>query len=256
MLFTFSLYISINKIVSSYENSINNDYSIVIVSTSPIIKSKILDIKNINIKKITHLKREKILKNLNRDISTGTYKLLEKKLPYFYTISLKKFPTSSKLLEIKNRLKKISGIKRVETFSKNHDNVYSLLLLVKTIVSVLFLSILVFTFLIMVDNVKIWFYEHQERLSIIKLHGGSIFYASKPIIKIALFSSIFSSLLVIALVYFLKNNLALILDIEILNIIIHHLNDYTIFEISLVFIISIILSFITVFGILIKHRLK
>jgi len=256
MLFTFALFISMNKIVKTYEKSINDDYSIVIVSSSPIIESNIKDIKNINIKTITHLKRENILKNLNSDISSGTYKLLKQKLPYFYTISLEKFPTSSKLQRIKKSLLKISGIKRVETFSKNHDSVYSLLLLVKTIIFILFICIIIFTFLIMVDNVKIWFYEHQQRLTIIKLHGGSIFYAANPIIKIAIFSSIFSSIVVILLVYSIINNLNLFLNIEILSIITSNLDKYTVLEISSIFILSFILSFITVFGILIKHRLK
>jgi cell division transport system permease protein len=256
MLFTLSLYISIDKIVTHYEQSINDDYSIILVSTSPIIESKLKEIKDINIKNITYLKKKNILKNIDEDLSASTYKLLEQKLPYFYTINLKQFPTSSKLKTIKEDLKKVSGIKRVETFSKNHDNVYSLLLLIKAIVSILFISIVIFTFLIMIDNVKIWFYEHQERLTIIQLHGGSVFYAASPIIKIAFYASIFSASLIVLLVYTFKENLDLILDIEIRNIITANLTTYTTFEIAIIFIISLILSFITVFGILLKHRLK
>jgi len=256
MLFTFSIYISISKIVSNYEKSINNDYSIIIVSSTPIIKSKIHDIKDINVKKITHLEREKILKNLNEDMSSGTYDLLVKKLPYFYTISLDKFPTSNKLSYFKVELEKISGIKSVETFSKNHDNIYSLLLLIKTIVSSLFICIIIFAFLIMLDNVKIWFFEHSNRLSVIKLHGGSIFYGANPIIKIALISSIFSSVFIALCIYFLKENLDLFLQIEVMNIITSNLTAYTALEIVSLFALSLVLSFITVFGILLKHRIK
>jgi cell division transport system permease protein len=256
MLFTLSLYISINKIVNNYENSINKDYSIIIVSTSPIIESKIKEISNINLKEIIYLKKEHILQNIDEDLSDNTYKLLEKKLPYFYTISLHKFPTSSKLKQIKSALNKISGIKKVETFSKNHDNVYSLMLLIKTIVFILFISIIIFTVLIMIDNVKIWFYEHKERLTIIQLHGGSVFYAANPIIKIALYSSIFSSTFVLSIIYLLKENLNIILSVEVLQLINNNLSAYTLLEISFIFLVSLILSFITVFGILLKHRLK
>ena len=256
MLFTFAIYLSISKIVTSYEKSINDDYSIVIVSTTPIIKSDITDISNINVKNITHLKRENILTSLSNEVSSGTYELLKKKLPYFYTISLDSFPTSSKLEKIKANLEKIKGIKRVETFSKDHDHVYSLLLLIKTIVASLFLSIIIFTFLLMINNVKIWFFEHQNRLSIIKLHGGSIYYGAKPIINIAILSSVLSSIFVILIVYILKENLHLFLKPELLNIISKNLTIFTNLEIASVFVISLLLSFITVFGILLKHRLK
>ncbi len=256
MLFTFAMYLSINKIVKSYETSINNDYSIILVSSTPIIKSNLTSLSGLDIKSINHLKRGKILQNFKDEVSTGTYKLLEKKLPYFYTINLDKFPTSSKLKEIKEKLEKIKGIKRVETFSKNHDNVYSLFLLVKSVVAILFLCIIIFTFLIMLNNVKIWFYEHSNRLSIIKLHGGSIYYGAKPIINIAIISSVLSSIFVILIVYFLKENLSEILQPELLNVVSKNLTDFTNLEIASVFIISLVISFTTVFGILLKHRLK
>jgi len=256
MLFTFAMYLSINKIVSSYESSINNDYSIIIVSSTPIIKSDLISKSNLNIRSITHLKRDKILQGFKNDVSTGTFALLEKKLPYFYTINLEKFPTSSKLKEMKKTLENIKGIKRVETFSKNHDNVYSLFLLVKSVVAVLFICIIIFTFLLMLNNVKIWFFEHSNRLSIIKLHGGSIYYGAKPIINIAILSSLISSIFVILIVYFLNENLSGFLKPELFKIVSKNLTDFTNLEIASVFFISLVISFTTVFGILLKHRLK
>jgi cell division transport system permease protein len=256
MLFTFALYISVSKIVLNYENSINNDYSIILVSSSPLIYSDVENIKDIDVKKIIYLNKDKILKNLGDDVSTETYELLQKRLPYFYTIHLNKFPTTAKLQTTKAKLKKISGIKRVETFSKNHDNMYSLLLLIQTIVSAFFISITIFTFLIILYNVKIWFYEYSNRLSIIMLHGGSIYYGAKPIIRIAFISSILSSVIVILIVYLFKNNIPLIVNKEIISVVIDNLTPYTKLEISLVFLLSIFISYITVFGVLIKHRLK
>lgn len=256
MLFTFAIYISMSKVVSHYEISINNDYSIVIVTTSPVLKDKIKELPSIDLKEIKHLKRDKILDELKNDLSTGSFQLLQKKLPYFYTIHLNQFPTSSVLKTIKKELEGLGGIKNVETFSKDHDNVYSLLLLIKTIVSILFISIVIFTFLIMMDQVKIWFYEHKERLDIIKLHGGSIYYGARPIIKIAFLSSIFSSVLVIGLVYFIKENMNLFFNIEILSIIDKNLTLYTPMEIMSIFIISSTIALVTVFGILLKYRIK
>jgi cell division transport system permease protein len=255
LLFTFFIYISINKIILNYNTKINKDYSIVVVSITPIIASQIKNISS-NIKTITHLKRENILKNLDKDISSNTYKLLKQKLPYFYTLSLYNFPTSSNLIKLKKELKKISGIKRIETFSKNHDQIYSLLLLIKTIVMSLFFCIIIFTFLVTSNNIQIWFYEHKQRLNIIKLHGGSLFYGAKPIIKTALFSSIFSSFVVILFMYIFKENLDIFLTKEIITLISSNLTTYTSFDILLIFILSFMLSLLTVIGILLKHKFK
>jgi cell division transport system permease protein len=256
MLFTYVIFITISKMVVNYENSINKDYSIVLVSTTPIVKSKIEDIKSIDLKEIIHLKREKILESLKGDLSTGSYELLQKKLPYFYTLHLKRFPTSSVLKKIKKDLLKISGVKSVDTFSKDHDNMYSLLLLVKLIISVLLICVVIFAFLTMITQVKIWFYENKERLDIIKLHGGSIYYGAKPIINIAFLSSIFASLFVIGIIYLIKDNLHFFFTVEMLKLINANFTTYSYIEISSVFLISIVLSLVTVFGILLKYRLK
>ena len=256
MLFTFSIYITISKIVYNYEQSINSDYSIVVVSTTPLLKSKVKELSSINLKEIVHLKREKILKDLQSDLSKGSYELLKKRLPYFYKIYLEQFPTSSLLKQIKVDLKTISGIKSVETFSKDHDNVYSLLLLIKSITSALFLSIIIFTFFLMENQVKIWFYQHKERLDIIKLHGGSIYYGAKPIINIAFISSILSSLFIITAIFTIKENLHIFFTYEMITIINTNLTEYTILEVASVFLISFAISLVTVFGILVKHRIK
>jgi len=256
MLITFVIYISISKIVTNYEKSINNDYSIVLVTQTPLIESKIEDIKSIDLKNIVHLKRDKILDDLKNDLSTGSFKLLQKKLPYFYTIHLKTFPTTSKLKQIKIDLLKLSGIKSVETFSKDHDNIYSLFLLIRTITSILFLSILIFTFLLMTNQIKLWFYEHKERLDIIKFHGGSILYGAKPVIKTAILSSLFSSIFIVGFVFVIKNNLNLFFTNEMLNIINLYLTKYNTIEIASIFLISLFISFITIFGVLIKHKIN
>ena len=256
MLFTFTLYLSINKIVTKYEKSINEDYTIIIVTKQPLNKSKISSLDNVNIKSVEHIQRDEILNNLKKDLSKGSYTLLEKRLPYFYKLYLEEFPTSSMLNLIKKDLRTIKNIKSIETFSKDHDTTYSMLLLIKTLILFLFISIILFTFLIMLNHVKIWFFEHTERLDIIQLHGGSIFYAAKPIIKIAIYSSLFSSITVTLLSYLASQNISLLFDFEIIEVIKENMIQYSILDIASIFIISILVSFMTVFGILIKHRLK
>lgn len=256
MLLSLVVYISVSKIVQKYEKSINDDYSIIIVMSSPIIEDKIKSLPSLDLKDIQYLKREKILEDLKDDLTDGSFKLLQNKLPYFYTLHLKQFPTTSKLQIIKKDLESLSGIKKVETFSQNHDEVYSLLLLIKSIVSILFVAIILFTFLIIINQVKIWFFEHSERLDIIKLHGGSIFYGAKPIIKLAFISSFISSVLVVVFVYFMKENLGKFFSIEIVSILNSYLAEYSAMEIISIFLLSLSIAFLTVIGVLMKYRLR
>lgn len=255
-LIIFSLYGSITKLLDSYEQSIINDYSIIIVMNTTLNESALEEIDSINLKKIDYIKRDTVLAELKEELTEGSYKMLQNKLPYFYRVFLNNFPTSSQLLKIEEELKTLDGIKSIETFSKDHDDLYSLLTLIKNITLVLFISILVFTFIIINNQVLIWFYEHQERLDIIKLHGGTIFYGGKPIIKLAFFSSLISTTIVSIIIYFMFSNYTTIFSIEIVNILQKHPINLNTIEIGYLFLLSFIISILTVIGVLLKHRIK
>ncbi len=256
MLFSFAIYVSISKMIDKYETTINSDYSIVIVTATPITEDDIDTLSSVDLKELKPLSREKILNDLKNEVTEGSFTLLQVKLPYFYTISLKEFPTSSKLERIKRELLSVNGMKSVETFSKDHDNVYSLFLFIKTVSMTMFVFMVIFTFFIIANQINIWFYEHYERLHIINLHGGSLLYGAKPIIQLALISGIFSSIVVVAGVYYMHQNVELIFSPEIAKLVMQNKIDFTILEASSVFVLSLVISFITVFGVLIKNRFK
>ncbi len=256
MLFSFSIYISISKMIDKYEMTINSDYSIVIVTTAPITIDDIEKIASIDLKELKPLSREKILNDLKNEVSEGSFTLLQVKLPYFYTISLNQFPTSSKLERIKKELFLINGIKSVETFSKDHDNVYSLFLFIETVSMTMFVFMIIFTLFIIVNQINIWFYEHYERLEIINLHGGSLLYGGKPIIKLALLSGLVSAIIVVCSIYYIDQNIENIFSPEIAKIILQNKINYEITEIVFLFGLSLSISAVTVFGVLIKNRFK
>ena len=255
-LIIFSLYGSISKLLFSYEKSIANDYSIIVVMHTPIYETKLKELPSIDLKEIKHIKRDNILSELKKDLTEGSFKMLQNKLPYFYSVYLKKFPTRYELQAIEKELKTLANIKSVETFSKDHDDLYSLLSLIKSITLVLFVSILIFTFIIINNQVLIWFYEHQERLDIIKFHGGTIFYGAKPIIKLAFFSSLISTSLVGGLIYTLFTNFTTLFSPEIVKILQTHPVVFTPQEVGYLFALSFLISTLTVFGVLVKHRIK
>ncbi len=256
MLFSFSIYVSIAKMIDKYEMTINSDYSIVIVTATPITEDDVSKLASVDLKEMKVLSRENILNELKNEVTEGSFTLLQVKLPYFYTLSLNQFPTSSKLERIKKDLLTIEGMKSVETFSKDHDNVYSLFLFIKTVSMTMFIFMVIFTLFIIANQINIWFYEHYERLQIINLHGGSLLYGAKPIIKLALISALFAGIVVLGSVYYIDQNIEIIFSPEISKIITQNKIEYTILEASSVVVLSLFISFITVFGVLIKNRFK
>ncbi|MEA2018470.1 MAG: cell division protein FtsX [Campylobacterota bacterium] len=250
MLFIFSIYLLVNKVVYSYKSGIINDYAIVVITNTPFIS--IEEIADIKVKNIEPLSRTKIIEGVKDNLSDSSLNLLNKKLPYFYKIYLEEFPTTLKLEQIRKELNTISNIRRIETFSSDHNKIYSLLILIQNIVLVLFVAVMVLSVLLLSKQIKIWFFEHNERISIILLHGGSLFYSAKPILRIIIFSSIVSGAVVIGLLYLIVNNLHNIIQPEILSLM-PEIIDLEL-EIMQVVILSFVIPLITFFGLLVQHK--
>jgi len=252
MLSIFSIYLIVDKVVNNYKKSIINDYAIVVITNTPFIS--IDEVADIKVKNIEPLSRSKIIKGIKNNLSNSSLELLDKKLPYFYKIYLEDFPTTLKLEQIRKELNTISNIRRVETFSNDHNKVYSLLILIQDIVFILFIVVFILSLLLLSKQIKIWFFEHDERISIIQLHGGSLYYSSKPILKTIILSSIISASVVVSLLYMMIDNLNLIIQPEILSFMpaIIHLE----FEALQIIILSFVIPLITFFGLLIQHKSK
>lgn len=252
MLLTFSIFLFVNKVVDNYKISITNDYSILIIANTPL--GSINKIADIRVKDIVILRREKIIDDIKNNLSDSSLNVLSTKLPYFYKLYLDEFPTSSKLDQIRKELTIISNIKRVETFSSDHNKIYSVLILIQNIVFVLFIVILVLAFLLLIQQIKIWFFEHKERISIIQLHGGSILYSARPIINIMFLSTIFSSIIVCTISYITLINLKLFLEPSIYVLV----PSLELFQIDMIKIIalSFIMPIITFIGLVVKYKIK
>ena len=252
MLFIFAIYLLVDKVVNSYKNSIANDYAIVVITNTPFID--IDSLAGIRVKDVEQLSRNKIIEGVKESLSGSSLDLLNKKLPYFYKIHLEEFPTTLKLEQIRDELKQMTNIKRVETFSTDHNQIYSLLVLIQNIVFILFIVVLVLSFLLLSKQIKIWFFEHNERITIIQLHGGSLLYSSKPIFKTILLSAVVSSVVVVSLLIMVVNNIGLFVQPEIIYIMpkVIHLE----LEIVQIIVLSFVIPFLTFFGLLIQYKSK
>ena len=114
--------------------------------------------------------------------------MLNEQLPYFYQLYLTEFPTNDELQNIKNELKNSDSISGVEIFESEHTKLYSLLVLTKDIVTFLFIIVLASSFLMLLQQIRIWFFEYSEKISILQLLGASLVYSTKSIVSIILVS--------------------------------------------------------------------
>jgi len=252
ILFSILSYIFVYKIVANYEKSINQDYAIIVVSKIPLMEQKEDLIEFFDLEDIEILENEKLLKSFKDKINEDALKLLKKELPYFYKVTLKTYPTISKLKKLKENFLKVDGVYRVETFSKNHDKVYSLLILSKSILAFVVGLILIFGIIIISNYVKIWALEEYEKLEIILLLGGTIFYGAKSLIKLALLSALFASGFAILSILFFVKNIFILFPVELANLLIKYYEPFNYFEFGLVVAIGLFLSFFVIISVLVK----
>ncbi|MEA1914968.1 MAG: cell division protein FtsX [Campylobacterota bacterium] len=252
MLLAFNLFLSINQSVSNYKDKISQDYSIVIISQTPIVKDSISSLAHIDVEKIVTLNNQEVLSKFKGKLSKNSLSLLKKRLPFFYKIHLSEFPTTSELIKITAELKAMKSIKTVESFSKNHSQIYLLLKLISTVVSILFIIIFLFAIIMLSKQIKLWFYEHAKRLSIMQLHGASTLYAATPIIKTAIWSSIYSFLIVLIILFFVQNNINIFLPQELSQII--KIDLLHVGNLIATFVLSFSVAILTIMGVLFQHK--
>lgn len=254
MLIAFSIFLLINNVVDNYKTQISRDYSIVIVSNTPIEKDTFSELAGIKVERIQALPNEKIIANIKTNLSDNSIELLKQKLPNFYQIYLEIFPTSSELEEIKQTLLQNKNIKKVEVFYKNHNQIYLLLLLLNSVSFILFFIITIFAIIIIAKQIKLWFHEHNIKISILRLHGASILYSASSILNYALLSSFLAFLITTCFLYYVSNNMDVLFPLELHDIVDIEINLP--FELMKIFLLSFSISIFTIFGVLLKYKIK
>uniref|UniRef100_UPI004047CC06 cell division protein FtsX n=1 Tax=Aliarcobacter sp. TaxID=2321116 RepID=UPI004047CC06 len=254
MLITFSIFLLVDNVVDNYKSKISRDYSIVIVTNTPLIKENISELAGIKVEKIQTLQNDKIITNIKSSLSSNSIELLKQKLPHFYQIYLEIFPTSSELEEIKQILLQNKNIRKVEVFYKNHNQIYLLLLLLNSVTFILFFIITTFAIIIIAKQIKLWFHEHSIKIAILRLHGASILYSASSILNYALLSSLLAFIISAGFLFYVTNNMTILFPLEL-----HEIVDIKInlsYELMKIFLLSFCISIFTILGVLLKYKIN
>ncbi len=249
--FAFECILIINQSIRHYEQSFTKDYNIIIVSKEE-LKTEKLRLSLPQVLSLREIDSKQLLDRVRNDISANNLLVLEKTLPKFYSMKLDYLPSQDELNEIKQRLSSIAGIVKVEVFAKTYDNVYSLLKLVKSVLWLFLFIIILLSLVLFLKQMRIWLYEHSERIEIMSLFGAAFWFRSLMLYRIVLIDSLISSILLFVFFkYFFSldfiTNTFLMLNIQVLDI-------NFLLHISIIFTAIILVSLLCVNYVMFKVR--
>lgn len=251
LLFSIQFVFFVSSLINKYEASMKSEYNIVLVSKKLLTTVEVK--KDVNeITSVTPIDTKNFVSKFRGKISNNSIELLSKSLPKFYNVQLRFFPNSQELQSITEKLKKVDGVDRVEVFEKTHDNIYRVLILIKSIAYV-FVYLIVFLGLMLMDKqIRIWVFEHGERIEVMTLFGASSFSKSINLYRMAIVDSIIATLFVILFFTFLPKWNSFKNIMEVIGV---GVNTISLpFDAVLLFIISCIISILGVCNVM--RRIK
>lgn len=203
--FCFQFNFFINELTKDYEKNLNKDYSVVLVSEQEIQAVDLASIEYFS--SIKELDPSEILEKIKKDITKANLEALKSKLPKFYSISFTKFINESEIIKIKKQLLKIPNVLKVETFSKTHLKIYKLLNIIKLISYICLICISILSIAVFLNQIKIWKFEHENRIYILNLFGASFFQRASTMLKIVFIDNIICFAILFA-IFFNFNNIS------------------------------------------------
>ncbi|MCR6578373.1 FtsX-like permease family protein [Campylobacter insulaenigrae] len=251
MMFAFEFLIITNKTIEHYENLVNKDYNIIVVSKT------ILDKNNIQkqvkeFKSIDTLDPSLMLDRLKNDISQKNLEVLKATLPKFYTLKLDRLLSYKELEDLKEKLLQNSNILKVETFAKTHTKIYKLLVLVKFLLWFFLFIIILLSFVLLFKQMKIWFFEHTQRIEIMCLFGAPFWFRSLMLYKVILIDCLIAFLILLLFFTQLYDLQSIKITLQSVDINLPKINIFA--NLFLIFIIMLVLCFLCVSFVMLRVR--
>lgn len=195
LLFSLQSILFINRAINIKEDKLLQNYFILVASKKSLNLEEIKNYIN-EAKSLTIIDPSYLLQKFQDFNDEENLKIIQKDLPFFYSIKLLQYPSQKELDAIENNLKNLDFISHIETFAKTHNQVYRLLFFTKSNIMI-FASLLgIFSFLLMMRQIQVWRFEHQKRMQIMDLLGASSWLKNKILFKLAFFDSIIASCII------------------------------------------------------------
>lgn len=200
VLFSVQIYVAVDRTIDAYENRLKNDYSIIVVSNKALTPDEFKAMDPI-IERSESIATDQVLNRLQGEMTKKNLDLLKLTLPKFYRIYLSRFPTPDEISKLQKRLQKHSSIERVEGYAQSHDTVYKLMLLFKDVVQIFSIAIAAVTSLLILKEMRLWQFQHADRMSIMALFGAPVWLRSAVLFRLAIVDAIIATI-VLCLAFF------------------------------------------------------
>jgi len=204
ILFSLQVFTIVERAIDAYKENLAKNYSLVVVAQKKLDKQKILKVNSL-IQKIEEISPDGVIKKLNSGINKQNIELLKVTLPKFYQLRLKHYPSPDELENLTHKLLTKYTITKVETFSKTHDTTYKLLLLFKTVIMIFALTVIVVTLLLIFKELRIWQFQHNERMNIMGLFGAPVWLRSAVLFRLAVVDAFIASVVAFLLFSYLSS---------------------------------------------------
>jgi len=206
ILFSIQVFVIVDRSIEAYKENLLESYSVVIVSKSKILEKDILSIDKLFLS-MSELSPDEVIAKLHTGMSKKNIELLRLTLPKFYKLQLKSYPTIDEIKVLTDKLLMNKSIIKVENFSHKIDSTYKLLLLFKNIIAVFAITVFVVTTLLIIKELKIWQFNHSDRMNIMRLFGAPSWMRSAILFRLAITDAFIANIIVFILFkYFSSSN--------------------------------------------------
>ncbi len=203
ILLGIEFFLVFDRTTDSYEKRLKEGYTMLVVSKEPLGLSR-LKLLNSHISKVEEIERKTIVEQAAKGLDDASRAEILKSLPYFYNVGLDSYLGTEALEKIKSDLRSDPQIKRVETFGSSYSSAYRLFSLIKFLLKVFIGFMGVVSLFLIVKQMEIWKYAHEERMRVMEIFGAPLMLRSGVLFKIAIFDAIIATLLTSAIFFYVK----------------------------------------------------
>jgi len=216
MLIGIEFILIFNRVTSSYEEKLKNDYAILVVSqknlTTPYLRS--IDDK---IDSVEAMNRKDIVKEVTTGMQDTALVAIMKDLPFFYRVHLTGYLPLEDLKKIRSELKGVSGILNVEIFGESYHSKYSMFRLVKTLLNIFIVMLFIVSLMLVIKQMQVWQLAHKKRMQIMEIFGAPMMLRSGILFKIAFIDAIIATILNIVIFIYIKSTWSQVSDIDFIK---------------------------------------
>jgi cell division transport system permease protein len=205
MLIAIQSVTSLQHIIENYEKKIADEYALIVVAGEELRIENVRLLSHM-IASLEPIDASRVVNEIKGNLTQNNEALLVASLPKFYRLKLIKYPSANELKKTVDALQRNNTILRVESFAKNQNTLYAVLLLNKTVLTIFSVLIFLIASLLVVRQMEVWRFRHSERMQIMAIFGAALWLRSAVLYRLAVIDSVVATCIVSGLFFFLSTD--------------------------------------------------